>query len=77
MVKIEDVLDRMLKTTTGSMDVDQDMVGDQLDEIEDRIADEQARLDAMEKRLITRFATLEATLAALQNQMASLGLGTS
>jgi len=74
---IEDVLDRMLKTTTGSMDVDQGMVADQIEEIEDRIEYEQVRLDAMEKRLITRFAVLEATLASLQNQMASLGFATA
>ncbi len=72
---IEDALDRMLKTTTGSIQIDQEHVSDQIELLEDKIETEEYRLTKREERLIARFARLEKTLALLQNQMAALGFG--
>ena len=69
---IEDVIDRVLKTTTGSLQIAQKYADDTLDELKDRIEDEKKRLDAREARLIEKFAKLESTLATLQTQMAGL-----
>jgi flagellar capping protein FliD len=73
---IEDALDRMLKATTGSIQIDQDYVDDQIENIQKKIENEEDRLSVREERLIARFARLEKTLALIQNQMAALGLGT-
>ena len=72
---IEDVLDNMLKTTTGSVQIDQERVDDQIKEIQKKIELEEYRLTIREERLITRFARLERTLALIQSQMAALGFG--
>jgi len=69
---IEDVIDRVLKTTTGSLQIAQKYADDTLDELKDRIEDEKKRLELRETRLIMKFAKLEATLATLQTQMAGL-----
>jgi len=74
---VEDVLDRMLKATTGSIDIDQQQIDDVMDNINDKIDDEKARLDREQTRLVARFARLEGTLALLQNQMAALGFSSS
>jgi len=74
---LEDALDRMLKTTNGSIDIAQKQVDHTLDEIQDRIEDEEYRLTQREARLVARFARLEKTLALLQNQMVALGFGIS
>jgi flagellar capping protein FliD len=71
---IEDALDRMLKTTTGSIDIDQEYVDDTIKGLQDRIANEETRLTQKERRLVDRFARLEKMLALLQNQMAALGM---
>lgn len=72
---MEDVLDRILKSSTGAMDIDQEHVEDQIEYLEDKIELEEYRLEQREARLVTRFAALERTLALLQNQMAALGFG--
>jgi flagellar capping protein FliD len=74
---MEDVLDKMLKATTGSIQIDQKYVDDQIDNIQKKIDTEQDRLNVKEQRLITQFATLEKTLALLQNQMAALGISST
>jgi len=74
---IEDVLDNMLKVTTGSVQIDQEHVDDQIEEIQKKIELEEHRLTVREKRLIARFARLERTLALIQSQMAALGFGTA
>ena len=74
---IEDALDNMLKVTTGSVQIDQKHVDNQIKEIQKKIELEEYRLTVREKRLITRFARLEKTLALIQNQMAALGFGTA
>ena len=72
---IEDVLGRILKAATGTMDIDQEHVADQIEYLEDKIELEEYRLTEREARLVARFARLERTLALLQNQMAALGFG--
>jgi flagellar capping protein FliD len=72
---IEDVLDKMLKASSGSIDIDQEHIDDTIKQIQDRIGDEETRLTKREERLVARFARLEKTLSLLQSQMGALGLG--
>ena len=74
---IEDALDNILKATTGSIQIDQEHVDDQIEGFKDRIEFEEYRLTVKEKRLVMRFAHLESTLALLQNQMAAMGFSTA
>jgi flagellar capping protein FliD len=74
---IEDTLDKMLKVTTGSIQIDQEYVDDQIEYLDDKIEQEEDRLSAREERLIARFARLEKTLTLLQNQMSALGISSS
>ena len=71
---IEDALDRMLKATTGTIQIDQEHAEDVIKGIQQRIEDEEYRLTLKERRLVNRFARLEKTLALLQRQMGLLGL---
>jgi flagellar capping protein FliD len=71
---LEDVLDRMLKTNTGSIDIDQEHIDDTIKSLQDRIDEEQTRLDQKQERLVAKFARMEKTLALLQGQMSALGL---
>jgi len=70
--KIEDALNRMLKTTTGSIQIDQERVKDVIEDIQENIELEERRLTAKEKRLIAQYTRLEKTLTMLQNQMSTL-----
>jgi flagellar hook-associated protein 2 len=72
---IEDALDNMLKVTTGSIQIDQEHAGDIIEGLEDKIKDEQERLEDIEDRLVGRFARLEKALALIQNQLIMLGMG--
>jgi len=74
---IEDALDKMLKVTTGSLQIDQDYVSDTIKGLQEKIELEESRLTQREARLVDRFARLERTLALLQSQMAALGFGTT
>ncbi len=69
---IEDDLDRMLKTTTGSIQIDQERVKDTIENIQVNIELEERRLTQREARLIAQYARLEKTLTLLQNQMSTL-----
>ena len=73
---IEDALDRMLKATTGSIQIDQEYVNDQIKDIEEKTELEETRLSDKEDRLVARYARLEKTLALLQSQMSALGIST-
>jgi len=73
---IEDALDKMLKATTGSIQIDQERVSDIIEQIQEKIELEEYRLTKREARLITRFARLESTLALIQRQMSALGFNT-
>jgi len=72
--KFQDEIDRMLKTTTGSLILDRQQAADQIEELDEKIELEEYRLTKREERLILRFARLEATLALLQNQLAAAGV---
>jgi flagellar capping protein FliD len=73
---IEDVLDDVLKATTGSLQIDQEHVNDQIEDLQDKIELEEYRLELREQHLIARYARLEKTLALLESQMGALGLST-
>jgi len=70
---VEDALDKMLKLTTGSIQLDQDYVTDSIEQLQDRIDTEEERLTEEQERLVARFARLERTLALIQQQMNALG----
>jgi flagellar hook-associated protein 2 len=73
---IDDTLDNILKATTGSIDIDQEHVDDQIESLKDRIEFEEYRLTVKENRYIKQFAQLESTLALLQTQMSAMGFTT-
>ncbi len=72
---VEDVLDTVLKATTGSIQIDQEHVDDQIEDIQEKIELEEYRLTLRQDHLVARYARLEKTLALLQSQMGALGLG--
>ena len=72
---IEEVLDNMLKVTTGSIQIDQKHVDNQIKTLQDKIDREETLLIKREERLIARFSRLEKNLALIQRQMSSLNLG--
>jgi flagellar capping protein FliD len=72
---IEDALDKMLKVTTGSIQIDQKHVDNQIEALQDKIEREEDLLTKREERLIARFSRLEKNLALIQRQMSLLGLG--
>jgi flagellar capping protein FliD len=69
-----DALNTALDSRTGTLQVDQDQMDEQIDNLQDKIDREQDRLDAKQTQLVAKYARLEKTLALLQNQMAALGL---
>ncbi len=71
---IEDALDRMLKTTTGSIQIDQASAEDNIKGLQDKIDAEQVRLTQRQERLVAQYARLEKMLAAIQGQMSAFGL---
>jgi flagellar capping protein FliD len=71
---IEDALEAATQSTTGSVDIDNDNIQDQIDNLNDRIDEETERLAREKERLTAQFARLEMMLTLLQSQMASLGL---
>ena len=72
---IEDALDKMLKVTTGSIQIDQKHVNNQIKYLQERIENEEYRLTIREERLIARYSRLEKNLALIQQQMGALGFG--
>jgi flagellar hook-associated protein 2 len=70
---MEDALDKMLKLTTGSIQLDEDYVTNSIEQLQDRIDAEEERLTKEQERLVVRFARLERTLALIQQQMNALG----
>jgi len=72
---IEDALDNMLKVTTGSIQIDQKHVDNQIEYLQEKIEIEENRLTKREERLIARFSRLEKNIALIQQQMSALGFG--
>jgi flagellar hook-associated protein 2 len=71
---MEDILDRILQATTGTLPLDQENADDQIENLQEQIDREENRLTQREQFLTAKFARLEKTLALLQNQMAALGM---
>jgi flagellar hook-associated protein 2 len=71
---IEDALDRMLKTTTGSIQIDQASAEDTIKGLQDKIDAEQVRLTQRQERLVAQYARLEKMLAVIQGQMSAFGM---
>jgi len=71
---IEDALDRMLKTTTGSIQIDQASAKDTVKGLQDKIDAEQGRLTKRQERLKAQYARLEKMLATIQSQMSAFGM---
>ena len=71
---MNDTIDHFVKVSTGWLTLDQESVKTQISNIEERIEQEQDRLDRMEERLIAKYARLEKTLTLLQNQTAALNM---
>jgi len=69
---MEDTLDKILDSTSGSLTIDKNSVGDQIEAIKEKITDEEDRLTTYQERLVAKYARLEATLALLQQQMSAL-----
>ena len=69
---MEDIVDRILKSSNGILTLDQDSVDRQIDNLEEDIADEEDRLSRREERLRLQYARLESTLTLLQSQMSAL-----
>ncbi|MDT8301855.1 MAG: flagellar filament capping protein FliD, partial [Sedimentisphaerales bacterium] len=68
---IEEALDNMLKVTTGSIQIDQKHVDNQIKALQDKIDREETLLMKREDRLIGRFARLEKNLSLIQQQMSA------
>jgi flagellar capping protein FliD len=64
----------MLKSNNGRMTIARKAVRSRIDNTEDRIESEEARLVKVEDRLILKYARLETTLQMLKSQMAGLGM---
>jgi flagellar capping protein FliD len=75
--KVEDRINAMLKSTVGSMEIDQKQVTNQIKQLDDKITKEEIRLSRKEERLTAKYARLEKTLSLLQNQLAALGISFS
>jgi len=69
---IEDVLDRILKASTGTLELDLNQAGDQIKHLQDRMDAEKQRLTDKEARLVARYARMEKTLTLLQNQISAI-----
>ena len=69
---LEDALDSMLRTVTGSLTIDQEYIDENIESIKEKIEEEEERLEDKEERLITKYANLEKTLTLLQNQLSAL-----
>jgi len=72
--RLEDILEELLDNETGQLGISSDAVSGKIDRIEDDIEDEQDRLDRIQERLTLKYARLERTLAALQQQMSSVNM---
>ena len=70
---IEESLDNMLKVTTGSIQIDQKHVDNQIKALQDKIDREEILLTKREDRLVGRFARLEKNLTLIQQQMSAFG----
>jgi flagellar capping protein FliD len=70
--KLEDSINEILKTNTGTLQIDKKGMTDSLKRLQDRIDREQTRLAKAETFLKAKFSRMEAILAQLQQQQAAI-----
>jgi flagellar hook-associated protein 2 len=70
---MEDVLDRMLRYN-GSITINKNHINDEIKLLQDKIDQEQVRLNSWESRIRAKYARLESILSSFQCQLAALGL---
>ncbi len=70
--QLSDILDEILKTSTGRLDMTDNSVDDRIDSVETQIQREEDRLDKIEARLLAKYARMESTIALFQRQLAAL-----
>lgn len=71
---LEDALKDILRTTSGSIQIDQEYVDDVIEDLKDKIEAEEERLIDVEARLVEKFARLERYLALMQQQLSVLSM---
>ncbi|MHC4352973.1 MAG: flagellar filament capping protein FliD [Planctomycetota bacterium] len=69
--ELEDMLDDVLRTD-GRLDVSEQIADNKIQSMETTIANEEARLEKVQDKLIAKFARLERTLTELNRQMAAV-----
>ncbi|MHC4170780.1 MAG: flagellar filament capping protein FliD, partial [Planctomycetota bacterium] len=69
--ELEDMLDDVLRTD-GRLDVSKQIADNKIQSMETTIANEEARLEKVQDKLIAKFARLERTLTELNRQMAAV-----
>jgi flagellar capping protein FliD len=70
---LDDALNRILKSSTGLLTLDQESVDTRIENLEDDIENEETRLSRREERLMLKYARLEKMLTLMRNQTAALG----
>jgi len=65
-------LNTILKSTTGSIKIEEKYLQTRISDMQLRMDQEQKRLDAAEERLVAKFARLEKTLSLIQQQLGAL-----
>ena len=70
---LDDALNRILKSSTGLLTLDQESVDTRIENLEDDIENEEERLSRREERLMLKYARLERMLTLMRNQTAALG----
>ncbi len=71
--QLAEVLDEILETGTGRLDVTDDSIDERIDSIETQIEREEDRLSKIEMRLIEKYARMETIISMLQQQLNALG----
>lgn len=71
---VEQALGYILKTSTGSLKIDQEYTATAIGDLKTKIEREQERLERVEGRLVEKFARLEKALALLQRQLGVVGM---
>lgn len=70
---LEDLLEQVLEAD-GRLDVSNEILDDKILAMENRIKNEEDRLERVQTRLITKYARLEKTLTMLQQQMSAVSV---
>lgn len=71
---LEESLDEMLDSVDGRVTISKERIQEQIDNTNDRIETEQARLAREEQRLIEKYARMEKMLSIIQQQFAGLSV---